>query len=114
MRANAGIGILRNATEVLKTKEGVCRDFAILGAALMRASGIPTRIASGAFGWDGRFYYHAWVEVLDGKRWVGLDPTRPERDLSATHLTLRRGTAEDAFTYPVLDGARAKVLEVRY
>lgn len=47
MRPNAGIGVLRDAGEVLDTKEGVCRDYAILTVTLLRAAGIPARLASG-------------------------------------------------------------------
>ncbi|MGQ9699443.1 MAG: transglutaminase-like domain-containing protein, partial [Armatimonadota bacterium] len=47
MTYRADIGILRPAVDVLKSKVGVCRDYAVLYAALARAAGIPTRIAAG-------------------------------------------------------------------
>jgi transglutaminase-like putative cysteine protease len=113
MRANAGIGVLRDAGEVLQTKEGVCRDYAILTAALMRSVGIPARLASGLVNWDGSFYYHAWVEFWDGARWVGADSTESEDQISATHLKLGVGNVEEAFTFTFLDKVKLEVLEVR-
>ncbi|HRF60377.1 MAG TPA: transglutaminase domain-containing protein [Fimbriimonadaceae bacterium] len=110
MRPNAGIGVLRDAQEVLKTKEGVCRDYAILTGTLLRAARIPTRLVSGLVSQDGKFYYHAWVEVYTGAQWVGLDSTRPANDLTATHIKLAEGSVEEAFQFFVLDGAKIRVL----
>ncbi len=114
MQPNAGIGVLRDASEILKTHEGVCRDYAILTATICRAANIPTRICSGLVSWDGRFYYHAWVEIWTGKDWLGLDSTRPQDRLTATHIKIAQGNVEDAFTFMVFDKATIKVLEVRY
>ncbi|HVL39847.1 MAG TPA: transglutaminase-like domain-containing protein [Fimbriimonadaceae bacterium] len=112
MKPNAGIGVLRDGNEILKTREGVCRDYAILTASLMRAAGIPTRLASGLVNWDGTFFYHAWVEVWDGKRWIGLDSTSPNSQISATHVKLSHGNVEDAFTFSFLDKVKVEVLAV--
>jgi hypothetical protein len=114
MKPNAGIGTLRNADEVLKTKEGVCRDYAILTATLCRAAKIPTRLATGVVGWEGRFYYHAWVEVWTGYEWLGLDATRPEAGISASHIKLRQGTVDEAFVFSLLDGAQVSLVNVKY
>ena len=113
MQPNAGIGVLRDATEIVKTKEGVCRDYAILTATLMRSAGIPTRVASGLVNWDGNFYYHAWVEVWDGQRWLGMDSTTAEPQISATHIKLADGNVEDAFTFTFLDKVKIEVLEAK-
>lgn len=114
MTPNAGIGVLRDASEVLKTKEGVCRDYAILTAALLRAGRIPAKVASGMVYAEGSFYYHAWVEYWDGKHWIGLDSTRPESNFSATHVKIKDGSVEQAFQFFVLDGARIEVVEVHH
>lgn len=111
MSPNAGIGVLRDAREVLATKEGVCRDYAILTAALLRATGIPTRLVSGLVYQDGAFYYHAWCEVFDGKRWFGVDATRPTLLVSPGHIKLSQGSVEDAYLFTFLDGAKIEVLE---
>lgn len=113
MKPNAGIGVLRDATEIMKTKEGVCRDYAILTATLMRAGNIPAKVASGLVNWNGNFYYHAWVEIWDGKRWLGMDSTTAEPQISATHIKLSDGNVEEAFTFAFLDKVKLEVLEAR-
>jgi transglutaminase-like putative cysteine protease len=110
MSPNAGIGVLRNANDVLTTKEGVCRDYAILTATLMRAANIPARLASGLVNWDGEFYYHAWVEIWNGKRWLGVDSTTPAVQISASHVKLASGNVEEAFTFTFLEKAKIEVL----
>ncbi|RYG41678.1 transglutaminase domain-containing protein, partial [bacterium] len=108
MQPNAGIGVLRDAREVFKTKEGVCRDYAVLTATLLRAAGIPARLATGLVTWDGTFYYHAWTEVWDGKNWIGMDSASPTDRISAGHVKLSEGNVDRAFVFPVL--GRAKIL----
>lgn len=110
MKPNAGIGVLRDATEIVKTKEGVCRDYAILTVTLLRAAGIPAKLVSGLVNWDGDFYYHAWAEVWDGSRWLGIDSTTPDAQMSAGHVQLGEGNVEQAFTFTVLDRAKVEVL----
>lgn len=114
MKPNAGIGVLRDASEVLRTKEGVCRDYAILTGTLLRAAGIPTRLASGLVNWNGSFYYHAWNEVWDGTRWVGIDSTVKEAQLAANHVKLGHGNVEEAFTFTLLEGVEIEVLSARH
>ena len=113
MHPNAGIGVLRNANEILDSKEGVCRDYAILTATLLRAAKIPAKVSSGLVYYNGRFYYHAWADAWDGKRWIGLDSTVPQGQMSATHIQLATGSVEDAFTFTFLEKAKIDVLEVR-
>jgi hypothetical protein len=111
MVPNAGIGVLRDANDVLTTKEGVCRDYAILTATLLRASGIPARVASGLVYFGGQFYYHAWAEAYDGKQWLGFDSTSNEAQISAAHIKLADGAVEDAFAFTFLEGASIKVVD---
>ncbi len=96
MHTRADIGITRSASDVLKSKEGVCRDYAVLFAALARSSGIPTRIASGLLYTQGAFYYHAWVECYVGK-WVPFDATLPDDFVDAAHIKLAEGDATAMF-----------------
>lgn len=112
MRPNAGIGVLRDAREVLKSKEGVCRDYAVLTATLLRASNIPARLASGLVYQDGQFYYHAWAEVWDGAQWIGVDSTRPG-SVGVGHITLAQGSVEEAFTFTFLGKVKMEVLDAR-
>ncbi len=113
MRANAGIGVLRDASEVWQSKEGVCRDYAVLTATLLRAAGIPARMASGLVYSQGAFYYHAWAEYWDGKQFVGLDSTRPSGRVTPGHIKLAHGSVEEAFLFTFLDKARIKVINVK-
>jgi hypothetical protein len=110
MKPNAGIGVLRGAEEVLTSREGVCRDYAILAATLMRAAGVPTKVISGLTYGQGSFFYHAWVEVWDGANWIGLDPTVAEDRLSATRIKLSEGNVEEAFVFPLLERVGINVL----
>lgn len=113
MHPNAGIGVLRDASEVLSSKEGVCRDYAILTVTLMRAAGIPARLCSGVVNWQGDFYYHAWAEVWDGTNWIGIDSTVAQKQLSAGHLKLAQGNVEQAFAFTFLDKVKIEVLDLR-
>jgi transglutaminase-like putative cysteine protease len=78
---------------LFETRAGYCEHYASAFAALMRLSGIPTRLVVGYQGgeWNGAGDYiivrqsdaHAWTEVwLHPKGWVRVDPTAaiaPER-----------------------------------
>jgi hypothetical protein len=111
MTPKASVGMLRDAREIWRTKEGVCRDYATLAATLMRAAGIPTKLVTGAVYADGAFYYHAWIEVWDGRTWMALDPTLNGGLADPTHIKFVEGDPETAFVTFVLDGIKIKVLE---
>ncbi|WP_172136301.1 transglutaminase family protein [Adlercreutzia sp. ZJ473] len=61
------------AAEAYEAGRGVCQDYAHVLIALCRALGIPARYVTGLMVGEGAT--HAWVEVHDGERWRGLDPT---------------------------------------
>ena len=79
-----------NALQVLKTRTGDCNEHTQLFVALARAIGLPARIAAGLAYVDGKFYYHAWPEVLLGG-WVAVDPTFGQFPADAAHLRLTVG-----------------------
>jgi transglutaminase-like putative cysteine protease len=94
------------ASEVGRTRTGDCTEHAVLLAALLRARGIPARVASGliyvdAFaGQQGVFGYHMWTQALvdtdAGPAWVNLDATLPdEHPRDATHITLSVSSLND-------------------
>ena len=112
MRPNASIGVLRDAREILRTKEGVCRDYATLAATLMRAAGIPTKLVTGTVYSNDGFYYHAWVESWVGDRWIAFDPTLGGGLADATHIKFAEGHAEEAFLSFTLEGAKIEVLDI--
>lgn len=112
MKPNAGIGVLRDAAEVLASREGVCRDYAVLTATILRSGGVPARLVSGLVMMGDSYFYHAWVEVWDGSNWFGVDSTRPDRIVGADHLKLAHGSVEDAFTFTFLDKVKMEVVHV--
>lgn len=77
-------GYLPNINEVVKTKKGICFDYAALMTAMLRSVDVPTKLVIGYSG-DA---YHSWVNVytkesgwvdkviqFDGKKWTLMDPT---------------------------------------
>lgn len=69
--------------EALRTRQGVCQDFAHIMIALLRSIGVPSRYVSGYLfrGPDSHDRSvegasHAWVEaLLPGLGWTAFDPT---------------------------------------
>jgi transglutaminase-like putative cysteine protease len=74
-----------SALQVLETRSGDCNEHTQLFVALARAVGLPARIAAGLAFVDGKFYYHAWPEVLLND-WVAVDPTFGQFPADAAHL----------------------------
>lgn len=93
-----------DASQILKVGKGVCADYAILYTALLRASGIPARVAAGIptmlildeknktidIG-------HAWTEVkLPGYGWIPVDITQEEGFMKTDYymnLATEKGTS---------------------
>lgn len=61
------------AMEAFQQQKGVCQDYAHILIALCRACDIPARYVNGFM--QGTGVTHAWVEVLTGGEWRGIDPT---------------------------------------
>ncbi len=85
------------ASEVARTRQGDCTEHAVLLAAILRARGIPSRVASGLIyvdefvGKKGIFGFHMWTQALlpddhGVERWVDLDATLPGNDFDAAHI----------------------------
>ena len=74
-----------SALQVLASRTGDCNEHTQLFVALARAVGLPARIAAGLAYVDGKFYYHAWPEVLLAD-WVAVDPTFGQFPADAAHL----------------------------
>lgn len=89
-RAENGSYELLYASEILKRGRGVCSDYAILYTALLRAAGIPSRLAAGIPVYTTLFEKdreidmgHAWVEIkLPGYSWMPVDITPEDKFLS--------------------------------
>ena len=74
-----------NALQVLQARTGDCNEHTQLFVALARAAGLPARIAAGLAYVDGKFFYHAWPEILLDD-WVAVDPTFGQFPADAAHL----------------------------
>ena len=77
---------------VLLTRAGDCNEFAQLFVALARARGLSARPVTGLLYVDGKFYYHAWAEVLL-QDWVAVDPMLGQAPADAGHIRLMQGLA---------------------
>ncbi len=85
LAAALGSGVyIPDLSAVLKSKTGICFDYASLMTALLRCLSIPTKLVVGYSG----SAYHAWISVwiaeigwvdniiyFDGDSWVRMDPT---------------------------------------
>ncbi|MFA4855727.1 MAG: transglutaminase domain-containing protein [archaeon] len=87
-----------SAISTLGTRKGVCDEFAVVAAAMLRAKGIPTRIVTGLtfnpekhLGWNN----HAWLQAYSpNSGWISLDPTFGEAGVvDGTHM--QRGVFSD-------------------
>lgn len=91
-------GVHTRAVEAWQERKGVCQDIAHLGAAALRAVGIPTRYVSGYLhpltsraepGVAVTGESHAWVEYWAGD-WIGFDPTN-KIPVDNHHVIVARG-----------------------
>jgi transglutaminase-like putative cysteine protease len=86
-----------SAEDTLLTGVGTCRDFAHLGIALCRATGIPARFAAvyapGLWPMD----FHAVFEALVDGRWLTYDTTRLAPRSSMVRVVTGRDAADAAF-----------------
>lgn len=81
-------GVRTTAEEAFSVGKGVCQDYAHIFLSLLRTDGIPCRYASGLAFECGET--HAWVEINDGTRWIGIDPTH-NRYIGGGYIKLCHG-----------------------
>lgn len=97
---NLSVGFA-SASEVARSREGDCTEHAVLLAALGRAAGIPTRVATGlvyadSFGGQQRtFVGHMWTQFYLDNQWVDVDAALRQTDVDATHIALDVNAAGD-------------------
>jgi hypothetical protein len=101
---NLGSGFA-TASEVARSRSGDCTEHTLLTAAMLRAAGVPSRVASGLvfadqFAGERRvFAYHMWAQALIGvgkeARWMDLDATLSGQAFDATHIALVVSTLKD-------------------
>lgn len=80
------------ASDTYLARKGVCRDFAHLTLALLRARGVPARMVACYAPGLSPMDFHAVVEAAIDDRWVVLDPTR----LAPRPSLVRIGVGADA------------------
>lgn len=98
------------AVEVLSRREGDCNEHATLLLALLRAAGIPSRMALGVTLLRDRFFYHAWVEAYLGRKWISLDPTFNQVPADISHLKLAEGLEEGmASLLPIIGKVKIQI-----
>ena len=113
------------ASEVAKTRQGDCSEHAVLLAALVRACGIPSRVAVGivhveqALGRQDVFGYHMWTQVHLAGRWYDLDSALHQIECDPTHIALDLSDLADAGLtdmalglLPVIGNLKIQVLSV--
>lgn len=90
-----------SALQAAASRSGDCTEFALLLAALARASHIPARVVGGLVysshftGKGNVFSPHAWVQVWNGSRWVSFDAGMGEFDSTHIVLAIGDGSAGD-------------------
>ena len=113
------------ASEAVRSRAGDCTEHAVLLCALLRADGIPARVATGllfvpdagtvrdAYGW------HMWTQALIDGRWVDLDAVLPAPGprFDGSHLMTGASAADgaslDADLARIVDLMGDTVIEVR-
>ncbi len=112
------------ASEVAQTRTGDCTEHAVLLTAVLRAQGIPARVAGGLIyadqfaGSKGIFGYHMWSQALvelDGSlRWLDLDATLPlEPGYDGTHIALVVSGLSDTEGTRAMQGIAAAMGKVK-
>lgn len=75
-----------SAGRVFESQAGDCTEHAVLLAAMARAVGLPSRIASGFTYMESAFWAHAWTEVWIDGEWYALDATLGEGRVDPGHI----------------------------
>jgi transglutaminase-like putative cysteine protease len=87
-----------SAEDTLLTGQGTCRDFAHLGIALCRATGIPARFAAVYAPGLSPMEFHAVFEAFQNGRWCVYDATGLAPRSSLVRIATGRDAADAAFS----------------
>lgn len=66
-------GYIPNIDKILKLKKGICYDYSVMMAIILRSEGIPTKLNMGYR--EDMETYHAWNEVYVNGKWKTIDAT---------------------------------------
>ncbi|MHC4416065.1 MAG: transglutaminase domain-containing protein [Planctomycetota bacterium] len=114
------------ASETARMKSGDCSEHAVLLCAMLRAEGIPARVAIGLIyaerflGQRSIFGWHMWTQALVDGAWVDFDATLPRR-YHAAHVLVNTSSLDDgtlntelASTLVLMGNLEIEVVEVGY
>ncbi|MDO4165748.1 MAG: transglutaminase family protein [Bacteroides sp.] len=100
------------ATEAFEQRKGVCQDYAHILIAMCRQRGIVARYVNGFL--PGTGVTHAWVEVLTGDTWRGIDPTNNQLiEYGYIKLSHGRDAADCPVNRGVFTGTAMQQTEIR-
>jgi Transglutaminase-like enzymes, putative cysteine proteases len=101
------------AVETLDAGAGVCRDFANVVAALLRALDVPARLVSVYAPELSPRDFHAVVEACVGGRWIVVDATRLAPRSGLVRIATGRDSADTAFLTNTLADVELLAIDVR-
>lgn len=101
------------AVETLESGAGVCRDFANVTAAFLRALDVPARIVSVYAPELKPRDFHAVVEACVDGRWVIVDATRLAPRAGLVRIATGRDSADTAFLTNTLADVELLEIDVR-
>ena len=91
-----GTGYLSDADETLATGKGICIDYAVLAAAMLRSLGVPTKVITGYVAPND--LYHAWNMIwLEETGWITVKFEVDQRTWTRVDLTFAAGGAGEEF-----------------
>jgi transglutaminase-like putative cysteine protease len=106
-----------SAITTLNSKKGVCDEYAVLSASVLRAKGIPVRVLNGISfnsreeqGWN----KHAWLEAFNPTSgWISLDSTFGEAGtVDGTHIVRGYSTDPSKASVSKVTAARSASVEI--
>ncbi len=94
---------LATASEVARKLEGDCTEHAVLLAAMLRAKGVPSRVAVGLVYADrhAAFAGHMWTEAFVNGVWTPLDATLGRGGIGAGHIKVSDSSLAENAPAPV-------------
>lgn len=102
--------VYASASSVMRDRSGDCTEHAVLLAAMLRAAGIPSRLAAGIVyarefaGVRGCYAWHMWTQALIDGQWRDLDATLDGRAFHAGHILVATGAQDGTSIDPVFAG----------
>ena len=91
-----GTGYLSDPDETLATGKGICIDYAVLAAAMLRSQGVPTKVITGYVAPND--LYHAWNMIwLEETGWITVKIEVDRETWTRVDLTFAAGGADAEF-----------------